>query len=79
MSAKAPTTGGARMGYMRREGRHRAYVLPATLDDDLGEAQPGRGLEACVEPLELEPLGVVRAPAAATGRPGYAPGELLRL
>jgi transposase len=79
MRAKAKTKGGARMGYMRGEGRHQTCLLPATIDDDLGAENPVRFLEACVEQLDLERLGFVRATAAATGRPGYDPGELLRL
>jgi transposase len=38
-----------------------------------------RGSEAFVEPLAREPFGCVRATAAATGRPGAAPGDLVRL
>jgi transposase len=78
MRAKANTKGGARRGYMRGEGRNQAYLLPETIDDDSGEANPVRFLDAFVEPLDLEPLGFVRATAAATGRPGYDPGDLLR-
>jgi hypothetical protein len=79
MSAKANTQGGARMGDMRGEGRNQTALLPETIDDDIGEATPVRFLEACGAQLDLEQLGFVRATAAATGRPGYAPGDLLRL
>jgi transposase len=79
MRAKAKTKGGARLGYHRGEGRNQADALPAALDDDRGAEPPVRGLEAVVEPLDLEPFGFVRATAAATGRPGAAPGVLVRL
>lgn len=55
MSAKANTQGGARMGYIRGEGRHQTYLLPETSDDYMGEANPGRFLDAFVEQLDLEP------------------------
>jgi hypothetical protein len=54
MSANAKTKGGARMGYMRGEGRNQTAWLPESLDDDLGEANPVRCLDALVEPLDLE-------------------------
>jgi transposase len=79
MSAKANTKGGARMGYSRGEGRNQTCWLPESLDDDSGAANPVRFLDAFGEPLDLERLGFVRATAAATGRPGDDPGDLLRL
>jgi transposase len=79
MSAQAKTKGGARMGYIRGEGRNQTYLLPETIDDYIGEENPVRFLDAFVEQLDLEQLGCVRATAAETGRPGYDPGDLLRL
>jgi transposase len=79
MSAKANTKGGARMGYIRGEGRGQMYLLPDTIDDYIGEENPIRFLDAFVKQLDLEQLGFVRATAAETGRPGYNPGDLLRL
>jgi hypothetical protein len=55
MSAKANTKGGARMGYMRGEGRHQTYLLPETMDDDIGEENPVRFWAAFVAQLDLEP------------------------
>jgi transposase len=67
------------MGDMRGEGRNQTYLLPEAIDDDIGAANPVRCLDAFVEPLDLEPWGFVRATAAATGRPGSDPGDLVRL
>jgi transposase len=67
------------MGYIRGEGRHQMYLLPEAIDDYIGEENPVRFLDAFVEQLNLERLGFVRATAAETGRPGYDPGDLLRL
>jgi transposase len=78
MSAKANTRGGARMGYMRGEGRNPMYLLPETIDADIGAENPVRFLDAFVEQIEREQGGLVRATAAAPGRPGDAPGDLWR-
>lgn len=67
------------MGYIRGEGRSQMYLLPETIDDYIGEENPVRFLDAFVKRLNLEQLGFVRATAAETGRPGYNPGDLLRL
>jgi transposase len=58
---------------------NQTYLLPETIDDYIGEANPVRFLDAFVEQLDLEQLGFVRATAAETGRPGDDPGDLLRL
>jgi hypothetical protein len=47
--------GGARMGYMRGEGRNQTYLLPETIDDDIGAENSVRFLDAFVEQLDLEP------------------------
>jgi transposase len=67
------------MGYIRGEGRHQTYLLPEAIDEYIGEENPVRFLDAFVEQLDLEQIGCVRATAAETGRPGYDPGDLLRL
>lgn len=64
------------MGYIRAEGRNQTYLPPETIDEYIGEENPVRFLDAFVEQLDLEPSGFVRATAAATGRPGYDPGDL---
>ena len=53
--------------------------FPERLDDDIAEANPVRFLAACVDELDLKSCGVHRAVPAATGRPGYAPSDLLNL
>jgi transposase len=79
MSAKANESGGAQMGYIGGESRNQRYLLPETIDDYIGEDNPVRFVDAFVEKLDLEQLGFERAVAAETGRPGYDPGDLLRL
>src|SRR5262245_53654337 len=67
------------MGYIGGESRNQRYLLPETIDDYIGEDNPVRFVDAFVEKLDLEELGFERAVAAETGRPGYDPGDLLRL
>jgi transposase len=54
-------------------------LLPERLDDYLAEDNPVRCLDAFVDALALAAYGFRRAVPAATGRPGYAPGDLLPL
>ena len=59
--------------------RTQAVLLPEVLDDYLGPAHPVRFLDAFVAPLDLAALGLQRTTPAETGRPGYDPGDRLRL
>jgi transposase len=56
-----------------------AVLLPDVLDDYVRPDNPVRFLEAFVAQLDLGALGFQRAVPAETGRPGYDPGDLLRL
>src|SRR6476661_5654630 len=60
--------------------RSQATLLPQYLDDYIAEDNPVRAVDAFVEELDLKALGFEGAnPAAATGRPAYHPGVLLKL
>jgi transposase/macrodomain Ter protein organizer (MatP/YcbG family) len=59
--------------------RTQAVLLPDLLDDYVGPAHPVRFLDAFVAQLDLATLGFQRVTPAETGRPGYDPGDLLRL
>jgi transposase len=58
--------------------RHQAMLLPECLDDYVGEDSAVRAIDAFVAMLDLAGLGFNAAPAA-TGRPGYHPGLMLRI
>ena len=58
--------------------RHQAMLLPECLDDYVGEDSAVRAIDAFVAMLDLAGLGFSAAPAA-TGRPGYHPGLMLRI
>src|SRR5690242_17805164 len=67
------------MGYISGEARGQATLFPATLDEYIRAENPVRFIDAFVSGLNLTALKFVRAEPAATGRPGYEPGDLLRL
>ena len=67
------------MGYISGEGRGQATLFPASLDEYISADNPVRFIDGFVSGLNLRELKFVRAEAAATGRPGYEPGDLLRL
>ncbi len=67
------------MGHIQGANRHDVILFPERLDDDIAEDNPVRFLDAFVDELDLAACGFRRAVPAATGRPGYAPGALLKL
>jgi len=67
------------MAYIAGPDRPQVVLLPDVLDDYVSADNPVRFLDAFVAQLELGALGFQRAVPAETGRPGYDPGDLLRL
>ena len=67
------------MAYIAGPDRTQAVLLPEVLDDYVGADNPVRFLDAFVAQLDLATIGFQRAVPAETGRPGYDPGDLLRL
>src|SRR4051812_29016103 len=53
--------------------------LPEAVDDYVGADNPVRFIDAFVDGLNLAALGFAGTVPKATGRPGYAPGDLLKL
>jgi len=67
------------MGFIAGAERTQATLFPQSLDEYVTPENPVRFIEAFVAGLDLAELSFVRAEPAATGRPGYDPGDLLRL
>jgi len=65
--------------FVEGEDRRQGVLLPAFLDDWVSEENPVRAIEAFVDALDLGGLGFEGVAPAATGRPGYHPGLLLKL
>lgn len=59
--------------------RDQASFLPARLEDYVAPDNPVRVIDAFVDELDLADLGFARVQPAVTGRPGYAPGTMLKL
>jgi transposase/IS5 family transposase len=59
--------------------RSQLLLLPEAVDDYVGADNPVRFIDAFVDGLDLVEAGFARVQPKATGRPGYAPGDLLKL
>jgi transposase len=67
------------MSHIRGQSRIQATLFPETLDELIHEYAPVRVIDAFVDQLDLQELAFGKAAAAATGRPGYDPADLLKL
>src|SRR4030088_1482883 len=67
------------MTHITGHDRYQMLLLPETVDDYVGADNPVRFMDAFVDGLDLAAAGFARVAPEATGRPGYAPGALLKL
>src|SRR5438045_547420 len=67
------------MSYLRGPDRHQAELLPATVEEYVPSEAPVRFIDAFAEGLDFQTLGFKQAQPASTGRPGYHPGDMVRL
>ena len=67
------------MRHIQGSDRAQTLLLPASVEDYVGEDNPVRAIEAFVDGFDLARAGFVRVEAKDTGRPGYHPGDLLKL
>src|SRR6195952_4566806 len=67
------------MTHIAGHDRSQTLLLPESLDDYVGPENPVRFIEAFVDGLDLTAAGFIRVAAKRTGRPGYAPTDLLKL
>jgi transposase len=67
------------MTHILGHDRSQLLLLPEAVDDYVGAENPVRFIDAFVDGLELAALGFVGTVPKATGRPGYAPADLLKL
>ncbi|MFB1024525.1 MAG: transposase, partial [Octadecabacter sp.] len=65
--------------HIQGTSRSQTLLLPACVDDYVVHDNVVRFIEAFVESLDLAAAGFDRALPKATGRPGYDPGDLLKL
>src|SRR5690349_14733388 len=67
------------MWHLIGQDRLQTLLLPESLDDYVGPENPVRFIDAFVGGLDLAAAGFGRVQPKKTGRPGYAPGDLLKL
>src|SRR6195256_3442595 len=67
------------MTHMPVHQRSQMFLLPESVDDYVGVDNPVRFIDVFVDELDLAAAGFVRVEPKATGRPGYAPADLLKL
>lgn len=67
------------MGFVTGQSRDQGSLFPVVLDDLVPGEHLVRVIDAFVSRLDLVGLGFGKAEPAATGRPPYDPGDLLKL
>ena len=67
------------MSYITGYDRCQLLLLPEAVDDYVATDNPVRFIDAFVDGLDLAAAGFARVAPEATGRPGYAPSDLLKL
>ena len=67
------------MGHVEGRSRYQTTLFPEVLDEVIGADDPVRVIDAFVDGLDLAELGFSKVSTEETGRPPYAPGDLLKL
>jgi len=67
------------MRYIEGPPREQKLLFPESIDEYISANNPVRFIDAFVDNLDLAAAGFDRTSVAATGRPPYAPGDLLKL
>src|SRR5271170_5986125 len=67
------------MAHIPGYDRSQTLLLPESLDDYVGPENPVRFINAFVDGFDLAAVGFARVEPKVTGRPGYAPADLLKL
>ena len=67
------------MTHIAGHDRSQTLLLPESLDEYVGQDNPVRFIDAFVDGLDLAAAGFARVKPKRTGRPGYAPKDLLKL
>jgi transposase len=67
------------MAHVVGQSRYQTTLYPETLDEVIAMDSAVRVIDAFVDSLDLAGLGFLKVEAEATGRPPYAPADLLKL
>ena len=66
------------MSHITGHDRFQTLLLPESVDDYVGPENPVRFIDAFVDGLDLTIADFARVEPKWTGRPGYAPRDLLK-
>ena len=67
------------MKHVTGQSRYQTTLFPEVLDEVIPDDHQVRVIDAFVDTLDLTELGFSKVEAEVTGRPPYAPGDLLKL
>jgi transposase len=67
------------MAHVSGQSRYQSTLFPEVLDEVIAADDPVRVIDVFVDTLDLAQLGFSKVEAEVTGRPPYAPGDLLKL
>ena len=67
------------MNHKQGPSRHQSTLFPQVLDELIPQDHPVRVVDAFVDSLDLGALEFDKVQPAATGRPPYDPGDMLKL
>src|SRR5580693_6989716 len=67
------------MTHLSGHDRSQLLLLPEVVDDYAGPDDPVRFIDAFVDGLDLAAASFIHVEPKVTGRPGYAPADLLKL
>src|SRR5947209_7755180 len=67
------------MTHLSGHDRSQLLLLPEAVDDYVGPDNPVRLIDAFVDGLDLAAASFIHVEPKVTGRPGYAPADLLNL
>ena len=67
------------MAYIEGHARDQMLLMLTSIEDYVAAENPVRFIEAFVDSLNLAAAGFARSTPKVTGRPGYAPSDLLKL
>lgn len=67
------------MSHKQGQSRHQSTLFPQVLDELIPQDHPVRVVDAFVDSLDLGALEFGKVQPAATGRPPYDPGDMLKL
>lgn len=65
--------------FVEATDRDQASFLPARIEHYVASDNPVRIIDAFVDEFDLAELSFARVQPASTGRPGYAPGTMLKI